>query len=69
MKPRLAFCIVGALAALPVLASCTSSSVSPNEAQWDRARMACEQVGLRPGSSEVSDCTANLQSALNNTPL
>jgi hypothetical protein len=43
-----------------------SGTIPPNEVQWQRARTACEQVGLKPETSDVSDCAANLQAALNN---
>jgi len=69
VKRRLALCIVGALVVPPILSSCAVSGVSSNEAQWDRARMACEQVGLKPGSAEVSDCAAGLRNALTNVSL
>lgn len=63
---RLIICIVPVLAAAQILSSCASGEIPPNEVQWQRARTACEQVGLKPGTSEVSDCAANLQAALNN---
>ena len=63
---RLIICIVPLLAAVQILSSCMSGTIPPNEVQWQRARTACEQVGLKPETSDVSDCAANLQAALNN---
>jgi hypothetical protein len=45
------------------LAGCTS--VSPNEQQWQRARTACQQVGLEPESPEVAVCAGKIQMSLN----
>jgi hypothetical protein len=50
-----------------ILSSCGTGWVSPNQAQFERATTACEQVGLKPGTPEVSDCAANLQTALGNS--
>ena len=64
---RLIICIFPVLVAVQILSSCTTDAISPNEELWQRARTACEQVGLKPGTSEVGDCATNLQAALNNS--
>jgi uncharacterized protein YbjT (DUF2867 family) len=62
---RLIIRIVPVLAAAQILSSCAAGEDSPNQAQFERAKAACEQVGLKSGTPEVSDCAASLQSALN----
>ena len=64
---RLIICIIPVLAAALMTSSCTSGETPPNEVQLQHARIACEQVGLKPGTSEVSECAANLQAALSNS--
>jgi hypothetical protein len=67
MRVELIIRIVSVLAVSVILASC--GAVSPNDVQLQRARTACEQVGLAPGSSDVSECATNLHATLNNSPL
>jgi len=64
---KLIICIVPVLAAAQILLACAARQTSPNEAQFERARRACEQIGLKPGTSEVGECAANLHAALNNS--
>ena len=66
---RVDLIIVHILAAGIVLASCDTGGASPNEVQMQRAQAACEQVGLRPGSSDVSECATRLHATLNSSPL
>lgn len=69
MNGELIIRILSILAIGGGLAACTADGVSPTDVQMQRARTACEQIGLVAGSSDVSNCATRLQAALKNDAL
>ena len=58
--------VIGSFAAL-LAASCTQSANaidSTNQTDWEKARLACADVGLDPGSSAFGQCVFDLYYSL-----